>query len=122
MPQNQNDASIRADQYIRTEPSWYHAEKKAARRIFDKAYRRQCDSIRAKLKDMIAAAVDPPDIWLIHDYLSEERKRTDELFDFRYSVLILVFAGLLGDGLLTEAELNELSPEKVAQIRRVIQS
>jgi Photoprotection regulator fluorescence recovery protein len=122
MSQNQNDASTRAQQYIRTESAWSHAEKRAARRIFDKAYRRQCHSIRDKLKSMIAAAVDPPDIWRIHDYLSEERRRTDKLFDYRYSVLILVFARLLADGLLTEAELNELSPEKAAQIRRIVES
>jgi photoprotection regulator FRP-like protein len=121
MPQNQNDTSTRAERYVRTESAWSHAEKKAARRIFDKAYRRECHSIRDKLKDMIAAAEDAPDIWRIHDYLSEERVRTDELFDYRYSALIFVFARLLADGLVTEAELNELSPEKVAQIRRIVE-
>jgi hypothetical protein len=121
MSQNQNPLQTASTQFARTEGSWSRAEKRVARKIFDKAYRRQCDSVRARLKDMIASAVDPADIWHIHDCLSEERKRTEELFEFRPAILILVFARLLADGLVTEAELGELSPEKVAQIRRIFE-
>src|SRR5437660_9063077 len=104
MSQNQeNPLPTLATQFAPMEVRWSLGEKKAARKVFDKAYRRQCDSVRARVKDMITTAVDPADIWRIHDYLSRERRRTDELFEFRYSVLILVFARLLADGSLTEA-------------------
>ncbi len=121
MPQNQNHLQTLAAQFASMEVRWSPGEKKAARKIFDKAYRRRCDSVRARLKDMITTAVDPADVWHIHDYLSQERRRTDELFEFRYSVLILVFARLLADGSLTEAELSELSFDKVTRIRRIIE-
>ena len=81
----------------------------------------QCDSVRARLKDMIASAVDPSDILRVHDYLSHERRRTDEVFEFRPSLLIPAFAMLLADGLVSEAELSELSREKVAQIHRMVE-
>jgi hypothetical protein len=121
MSQNQNHLPTLAAQFAPMEVRWSPGEKKAARKIFDKAYRRRCDSIRARLKEMITTAVEPVDIWSIHDYLSRERRRTDELFEFRYSVLILVFARLLADGSLTEAELSELAADKVAQIRRIVE-
>lgn len=68
---------------------------------------------------MIAKAPDDPSvIWRIHDYLSEERRRTDTLFDYRYSVLLMVFSRLLRDGWLTEADLASLSKDKMEQIRQ----
>ncbi len=101
--------------------TWSAAEKKAARAAFERAYHKQCAAIGAKVKQMITQAPDDPRvIWGIHEYLSEKRRETDELFDYRYSVLIFVFGRLLGEGWLTEADLAGLSKDKMETIRRLI--
>ena len=41
-----------------------------------------------------------------------QRRELDERYDFRYSVLVFVFAGLLRRGLIDEAELAALGEGK----------
>ena len=99
------------------EVTWSATEKKIARKAFNQAYRRQCETILAQLKKMIARAAEPADIWKVHDYLSIQRKRTDQKYDYRYSVLLQVFARLLREGWLTEADLDGLQDDKIDRIR-----
>ena len=80
------------------EMKWSKTEKNLARKAFDLAYARECAAIAAKLKEMITAGGEPEHLWRIHDYLTEQRRKTDEKYDYRYSVLISVFARLLMEG------------------------
>jgi hypothetical protein len=48
------------------EMKWSKVEKELARRVFDNAYRRECDSMAFKLKEMIEGVSQPSDIWKIH--------------------------------------------------------
>ena len=98
---------------------WSATEKKVARRAFEQAYRKQCDAIRSQLQKMIAKGSEPPDIWAIHDYLSKERKRTDEIFDRRYSVMIEVLSILLRQGWVKKSDLAGLSPDKIEKIQHL---
>ena len=96
---------------------WSAAEKKIARRAFEQAYHKQCTAIATKVNQMmVQASTDPTVIWRIHDYLSEERKNTDKVFDYRYSVLIMMFGTLLKDGWLAEADLAGLQEDKLEKI------
>jgi hypothetical protein len=95
---------------------WSKTEKIVARRAFEAAYQKECAAITAKLKEMIATASEPADLWRIHDYLTKQRKQTDQKYDFRYSVLILVFAVLLKEGWLNEADLQGLQEDKIEKI------
>ncbi|MGD0909439.1 MAG: hypothetical protein ABSA96_17805 [Candidatus Acidiferrales bacterium] len=104
-----------ADPYI----TWTSAEKKLARKAFEKAYEAECATITAEANRMIASAKTPSDIWLVHDYLSERRKAVDLIYDYRYSVLIQVFARLLRDGWLTEADFDGIDKEKVDSIIQI---
>lgn len=97
--------------------TWTQAEKKIARRAFEKAFELQCAAITAETKRMIASAADPSDIWRVHEYRSEQRRTADQIYDYRYSVLLEVFARLLRDGWLTEADLAGLRKEKIEQIK-----
>jgi (p)ppGpp synthase/HD superfamily hydrolase len=99
------------------ELKWSKTEKNLARKAFDLAYQRECETIATKLKDMILTATKPEDLWKIHDYLTEQRERTDEKYDYRYSVLISVFARLLREGWLKEAELEGLQEDKIERIK-----
>jgi hypothetical protein len=98
---------------------WSKAEKKAARRAFEAAYERECEVIAAKVKAMVGAMSEPSDLWRIHDYLTEQRDRTDAKYDYRYSVLLFVFARLLKEGWLRESDLEGLREERIERIKYV---
>ena len=102
---------------FRDQITWTAAEKRLARKIFDRAFQKQCASVAAEAKKMIASASVPSDIWRVHDYLSQHRRAVDELYDYRYSVLLNVFARLLGEGWLTEADLIGLQKDKIERIK-----
>ena len=96
---------------------WSPAEKKIAREAFDKAYQKECEVIIAKLNKMMKTTKKPDDIWRICDYLTEQRDRTDEKYDYRYSVLIFVFARLIKEGWLTEADLVGIGKDKIEKVQ-----
>lgn len=96
---------------------WSQTEKKIAREAFNKAYQKECNVIIAKLKKMIKTTKEPDDIWHICDYLTEQRDRTDEKYDYRYSVLIFVFARLIKEGWLKEADLEGIGKDKIEKVQ-----
>ena len=61
------------------------------------------------------------DIWAIEDDLRRQRRTLDELFDYRYSQLLFVFAQLIGEGYLDEGRLAGLSDDKLAIIRHLLE-
>lgn len=96
---------------------WSKREKAVARRAFDAAYKRECEAIMAELRKSASAAKKSEDIWEIHDYLTRQRRTTDEKYDYRYSMLIFVFAQLLKEGWLKEEELEGLCEDKIERIK-----
>lgn len=99
---------------------WSKTEKEVARCAFDNAYQRECTAIRAKLQEMMAGASQPKDMWKMHDYLSERRRATDAKYDYRYSVLILVFSRLIKEGWMSEADLLGLDEDKIKPIKQIL--
>ena len=99
---------------------WSASEKKAARRAYEAALERAFAKIMAEFKEKAAAAATPSDMWAIEDYLRRRRREIDEIFDYRYSKLLLVFARLIREGLLDEAWLSDLSEEKQEIIRHLV--
>jgi hypothetical protein len=97
---------------------WSGSERKIARRAFDTALESALAKIMAEFKAKAAAAVTPADMWDVEDWLRQRRREIDELFDYRYSVLTLVFRRLIAEGLLDEGQLAGLGKEKLMQIRR----
>lgn len=96
---------------------WSKKEKSIARAAFDKAYEKECGQIIVRLKEKSLKLSNPEDIWEFHDYLTEIRKEIDEKYDYRYSILILVFANLLKQQWLTIDDLNGLSTDKIDKIK-----
>ncbi len=96
---------------------WSKKEKSIARAAFSKAYEKECNQIIGKLKVKSLKLSSPDDIWELHDYLSEIRKEMDEKYDYRYSVLILVFSYLLKQELLNLDDLEGLSLDKIDKIK-----
>ena len=54
---------------------------------------------------------------MIHDFLTEELKKIEDKYDYRYSVLIFVFARLLKEGWLKESDLDGLDKDKIEKIK-----
>ncbi|HEV2960618.1 MAG TPA: hypothetical protein VG649_02255 [Candidatus Angelobacter sp.] len=100
--------------------TWSKTEKTIAKKAFDGAYNKECKVIVARVKDLMADLPEPRAIWVIHDYLSKQRKETDEKYDYRYSVLPLVFARLIREGWLTLDDLQGLDEEKIRSIQTML--
>ncbi len=98
--------------------NWSPAEKKIARRAYDAALQAALAKVMAEFKRRANAAATPTEMWEVGDYLRQQGKEIDELFDYRYSQLPLVFARLIREGLLDETLLAGLSEDK----RRIIRS
>jgi Photoprotection regulator fluorescence recovery protein len=98
---------------------WSATQKKAARAAFDLALARELKSIRQHADAMLRESEDDRVVWSLRDYLSERGREIDRKYDFRYSVLMLVFHRLVFEGWLTEDELAGIGTEKVEMIRRV---
>lgn len=98
------------------EAKWSQAERKIARKAYQAAFLRQCTIITERAKRMLASSSPPDGVWRLHDYLSRERRKVDMKYDYRYSVLISVFAQLLREGWLKKDDLAGLDAEKIEQI------
>ncbi len=99
------------------EPKWTQEQKRAARKAFETALERECRAVRATVVQMLAREHDPREVFRIHDYLSEQRRVVDRKYDYRYPVLIRVFAILLREGWIQEDELSGIGDEKVRRIK-----
>jgi len=97
--------------------TWSKTEKSVARQAFDSAYRRECATVAQRINAMSRDIANPTDMWRLHDFLSEKRQEIDTKYDYRYSVLIFVFARLMQEGWLHASDLDGLHAEKVSMIQ-----
>jgi len=113
----------RADQggYTTTRDlKWSHAEKTIARRAFTRALEREFEVVIREAKDMAGKIEQPSDLWDLESFLTQSRKEIDRKYDYRYSVLTLVFGKLIREGRLREEELHGLADDKIASIRSYV--
>lgn len=96
---------------------WSASEKKIARRAYDRALEKRLSAFIAEFKRRAAAVSAASEIWDIQDYVREEGKDIDMVFNYRYSQLITVFARLIHEGLMTEGDLAGLQADKLDAIR-----
>lgn len=98
---------------------WSKKEKAAARQAFDKAYERETIKLANEVKEMANTIKTPEDIWDLHDFLTEKRNEVDEKYDYRYSILPLVFGRLLREGWMELGDLEGLDKEKITKIKKL---
>ena len=98
------------------ELDWSEQEKIIARTAFNAAYRREISALIREVSDRAAIISDIDQVWGLHDYLSAKRHDIDGKYDYRYSVLIFVFARLVKEGWLELSELADINPEKLAKV------
>lgn len=99
---------------------WSASEKKIARSAYEQARESMLAELVTEFKARAAAVVTPSDMWALEDYLRQQRQELDEILDYRYSQLPLVFARLVREGHLDETRLVGLSEEKLEIIRHLL--
>lgn len=99
-----------------TDIEWSKTEKEVARVAFDRAYEREIASLVESVRDQVATIDNLEQLWQLHDFLSARRYEIDGKYDYRYSALIFVFAGLVREGWLSTAELEGLDSDKLSKI------
>jgi hypothetical protein len=95
---------------------WSEIEEKIARKAFKKAYEREIDALIEEVRKKGSKLAELDQVWHLHDFLSARRHDIDGKYDYRYSVLIFVFARLLKEGWLDLDELKGLEPDKLTKI------
>lgn len=96
--------------------NWTPVEKKAAQEAFDRAYERETAALMQEVRTQASAIAELDDLWRLHDFLSARRHELDGKYDYRYSVLLFVFAGLVREGWLHLDELQNLHRDKLSRI------
>ncbi|MDX8458899.1 hypothetical protein [Mesorhizobium humile] len=99
---------------------WSSSEKKVARSAFDKALEVALSKTLAEFKRKASDAATFSDMWEIEDHLRQQRRNLEQMFDYRYSQLIVVFGSLIRDGYLDEKLLVGLSQDKREEISRFL--
>ena len=96
---------------------WSAAEKVIARKAFEQALLREFEAVIRETKERAAKIEQPAELWELEHYLTKRRQDIDQQYDYRYSVLPMVFAGLIRRGRLSEEELHGLAEDKLGLIR-----
>ena len=99
---------------------WSPSEKKIARAAFDAALEVALGKTLAEFKKKASDAATFSDMWEIEDHLRQQRRNLEQMFDYRYSQLIVVFGSLIRDGYLDEKLLVGLSQDKREEISRFL--
>jgi hypothetical protein len=100
---------------------WSTRDKKIARAAYEKAYKAEMRQIHEAVYKKVKDFRDENDVWRLHDYLTRKRREIDKKYDYRYTVLILVFARLLREGHIVEKDLEGLSQDKISKIKRFLE-
>ena len=97
--------------------TWSKAEKKIEKEAFDKAYQRENKTL---IKEIKAYKLEQPeDIWSLSEMLKKREKEINNIYDYRYSQLTIVFGMLIKRGFLSIDELDGLSADKLEQIQKI---
>jgi hypothetical protein len=95
---------------------WSKTEKQVAQAAFDSAYEREVNALVEDVRKKAGAIAALDEVWHLHDFLSARRHDIDGKYDYRYSVLLFVFARLVKEGWLQLNELNGLDKGKLTKI------
>jgi photoprotection regulator FRP-like protein len=100
--------------------TWSHAEKVVAREAFRRALDKEFQLVMRTTREMAKNIEQPSDLWELEGYLTRSRREIDRQYDYRYSVLPLVFGNLVRQGRLSMEDLRELREDKLEAIRSYV--
>lgn len=89
--------------------SWTQADKKLARKLFNKALSDELDQFIIETREKAVQIQNPEDLYELENFIRFRRKEIDLKYDYRYSVLLRVFSRLLGENRIDENEIHGFS-------------
>lgn len=96
---------------------WSKLEKTIAQAAFEQAHTREMNALVQEVRERASAITNLDDVWQLNDFLSARRHEIDGKYNYRYSVLIFVFAQLVKEGWLHLHELEGLEADKQTKIK-----
>lgn len=99
-----------------SEAEWTDLEKEIARTAFNKAYEREVGALLKQVREEVGTIAEVESLWRLHDFLSAKRHEVEGKYDYCYSALLFVFAGLLKEGWLHISELEGLNQDKLSKV------
>jgi hypothetical protein len=102
------------------EPNWSGAEKEIARKVFQSALEKELQDTVNAARQKMAKITRASELWDLEDWLGRQRRQIDEKYDYRYSVLLMLFVRLIAEGRLSESDLDGLHSDKIDYIRRIL--
>jgi hypothetical protein len=100
--------------------SWSKREKQIAHAAFERALARESAALLAEIKERALALTQLDDVWKLEHFIKQKRQAVAERYDFRYSVLLYVFADLIHAGFLEMEELDGLGEDKIARLSTML--
>ena len=101
--------------------SWSKREKQLAHAAFEHALAREAAALVFEVRAKAAAITELDDLWQLEQFLRDKRRALEERYDYRYSVLLYVFADLIQAGWLSLDELAGLADDKRARIATLLE-
>ncbi|HEY9630284.1 MAG TPA: hypothetical protein V6C84_23570 [Coleofasciculaceae cyanobacterium] len=99
-----------------SEAEWTDVEKNIARTAFERAYAREIEALLRQVREQASTLVELSDLWQLHDFLSARRHEVEGKYDYQYSGLLFVFAGLVKEGWLHLNDLEGLGKDKLSKV------
>lgn len=96
--------------------AWPRHEKQVARAAFEQALAREAAALVDVVRVRAQEVTELHDLWQLEQFLRDKRRELEERYDYRYSVLLYVFADLIQQGWLSPNELTGLADDKRARI------
>lgn len=96
--------------------TWSKGEKRAAQQAFNAALARENAALVEEVRRRASQLTDVKEVWKLNEYLNRKSRQMNEKYDYRYSQMVFVLARLLGEGWLTEEDLEGLGEVRKAQI------
>lgn len=102
------------------ELSWSKREKQIAHSAFEQALAREAAAVVAEVRAKAQAITELDDLWQLEQFLRDKRHALEQRYDYRYSVLLYVFADLIQAGWLSLDELAGLADDKRTRVAALL--
>src|SRR4029453_11075817 len=103
------------------ELSWSKREKQIAHAAFEQALEREAAALLAEVRAKAQILTELGDLWQLEQFLRDNRRAFEQRYDYRYSVLLYVFADLIQAGWLSLDDLAGLADDKRARIAALLE-
>jgi hypothetical protein len=101
--------------------SWSKREKQIAHAAFEQALAREAAALVAEVRAKAHSIAELDDLWQLEQFLRDKRHALAQRYDYRYSVLLYVFADLIQAGWLSPDDLAGLADDKRAYLTALLE-